>query len=68
MLTHEAEAGLFTRDDDGVQLLMFCPPQKRIVALYPFAGVSGSITVPAEAGYDLTALLVRRKYEKGVTK
>ena len=57
MLTHEDEAGLFTRDADGVQLLMFCPPQKRMVAVYLLAGVSGSITVPAEAGYDLTALL-----------
>ena len=56
MLTHEDDAGWFTRDGDGVQLLMFCPPQKRIVAVYLLAGVSGSITDPPEAGYVLTAL------------
>lgn len=60
MLTHEDDAGWFTRDDDGFQLLMFCPPQKRIVAVYLLAGVSGSITDPPEAGYVLTALLVGR--------
>ena len=70
MLTHDGEAAWLTRDDDALQSLMFCPPQKRIVAVYPFAGVSGSSTVPAEAGYVLTALLAEcpKFMNKCVTK
>lgn len=35
------------------------PPQNRMVALYEFEGVNGSMTVAAEAGYVRTALLTR---------